>query len=162
MRLARYCACVLFKCPPASVRFCSVSIVMAKHRTLYSHEDDVRINISPMIDMVFILLIFFIVTTVFVDEVGMDVDKPSRTVSQRAGESEPVLISVTKNNNVFHKSKEIGLNGVRSMVSHLLAKKTAPVIIEVDAQVSSGFMVRVMDEARLGGAEEISVSTSKE
>ncbi len=133
---------------------------MGKRRQFSPQKEDVQINISPLIDMVFILLIFFIVTTVFVEEEGIDVDKPKAGTESQVSDSAPVMLFVSQNGNIYYDDREIGLSQVRATVAQRIRKETVPVIIEVEPQASSGLMVRVMDEAKKGGAEEISVSAA--
>ena len=80
-----------------------------------------EINISPLIDVVFILLIFFIVTTVFVEETGVDVDKP-RAASAQDLEKNSILIAVTSNGQVYQGGRSIGVSGVRSVVAAMLSR----------------------------------------
>lgn len=117
-----------------------------------------EINISPLIDMVFILLIFFIVTTVFVEETGVEVDKPQAS-SSIALEKQSILIAVTPENKVIYGGQEIGISGVRSVVRRLTRDDDSPVIIQADKAVSVEMIVRIIDEAKLGGAKKVSLST---
>jgi len=123
---------------------------------------DDEINISPLIDMVFILLIFFIVTTVFVEETGVEVDKP-QAASAVDLEKNSILIAITKAGTVVFGGREIGVGGVRSVVRRQLQdNKTMPVIVQVDKVVPTGLFARVVDEAKLAGAEKVSLSTKND
>ena len=117
-----------------------------------------EINISPLIDVVFILLIFFIVTTVFVEETGVEVNKP-RAATQQDLEKNSILIGVTPGGQVFYGGREIGVAGVRSTGSRLLRQDTMPVIIQADRDTPTESTVQVLDEAKLGGAQQVFVST---
>ncbi len=119
------------------------------------------INISPLIDMVFILLIFFIVTTVFVEETGVEVTKP-QAASQVQLEKNSILIAITANNNVVYGGRDIGINGVRSVVKRLIQDDPKmPVIIQADENVPTRILVRVIDEAKLAGANSVNISTEQ-
>ena len=119
------------------------------------------INISPLIDMVFILLIFFIVTTVFVEETGVEVTKP-QAASQIQLEKNSILIAITANNNVVYGGREIGINGFRSQVKRLLQDvPKMPVIIQADENVPTRILVRVIYEATLAGANSVNISTEE-
>jgi biopolymer transport protein ExbD len=120
-------------------------------------EESSEVNISPLIDMVFILLIFFIVTTVFVEETGVDVDKPE-AASAIDLERNSIMIAVTKDGNVVYGGQNIGLPGVRAVVSRLVSRESMPVIIQVDEGANAGLVVRVIDESKLAGAQTISIS----
>jgi biopolymer transport protein ExbD len=117
-----------------------------------------EINISPLIDMVFILLIFFIVTTVFVEETGVEVSKP-QAASSLDLEKNSILIAITSNGQVVYGGRDIGAGGVRSIVRRLTQSETLPVIIQADRSVTTELLVRVIDEAKLGGAMAVSIST---
>jgi len=124
-------------------------------------RDDVgesSIDISPLIDCVFILLIFFIVTTTFVEETGVEVDKPQAASASQL-EKTSILIALTEKGEVVYGGREIGVSGVRPLVKRMLRKESVPVIIQADAVSRSGLLVRVIDEAKLGGAEKVSVAT---
>ena len=117
-----------------------------------------EINISPLIDVVFILLIFFIVTTVFVEETGVEVNKP-RAASQQDLDKNSILFGVTPSGGVFYGGREIGVSGVRGIVTQLLRQEEKPVIIQADQDTPTETTVRVLDEAKLAGAEAVYVST---
>ena len=117
-----------------------------------------EINISPLIDIVFILLIFFIVTTVFVDETGVKVDKP-RAASQQDIEKESILIGITAEGSVYYGGREIGIGGVRAVISRLQGEKQRPVVIQADRETDTEKTIEVLDEAKLAGAERVFVST---
>lgn len=116
------------------------------------------IDLSPLIDVVFILLIFFIVTTVFIKETGVEVQKPQAVTSEQL-ENELILIAITATGEVVHDNSNIGVSGVRSTVSALLLAQERPVVIQADRVVTTDLLVRVIDEAKLGGAREINIAT---
>jgi biopolymer transport protein ExbD len=120
-----------------------------------------EINISPLIDMVFILLIFFIVTTVFVEETGIEVTKPQAASAVQL-EKTSILIAISANGNVVYGGREIGANGVRAVVRRLIQDDSEiPVIIQADESVTTQLLVRVIDEAKLAGAQSVNISTRK-
>ena len=130
---------------------------MRGRRSVLGSEESMDINISPLIDMVFILLIFFIVTTVFVEETGVEVEKPEAASALQLDRNS-VLIAVTSKGQVVYGGKEIGVNGVRAIVRRLTNKEEKPVIVQVDEGANAGLVVRVIDESKLGGAKNISLS----
>jgi biopolymer transport protein ExbD len=131
---------------------------MARRTLSNTLQPPEEINISPLIDMVFILLIFFIVTTTFVEETGVEVDKPEASASL-ALEKQSIMIAITNDNKVVYGGQEIGLSGVRSVVRRLTRSEESPVIIQADRTVSAEMLVRVIDESKLGGAQKVSIST---
>lgn len=120
-----------------------------------------EINISPLIDVVFILLIFFIVTTVFIEETGVDVNKP-RAASAEDLEKHAILIAVTANDQVYQGGRSIGIDGVRGVVAAMLEDDNSmPVIIQGDTAAAHGTIVKVIDAAKLAGAKTVSLATAK-
>ena len=111
--------------------------------------------------MMFLLLIFFIVTTAFVEEVGMDVQKPT-AASAAMLEKKSIMIGVSNDGRVVYGGKEIGLNGVRGLVARLLTGDDRPVIIIADESSRSGVLVDVIDECKLAGAKKVSLATERE
>ena len=130
---------------------------MKGRRSVTSNDEGMDINISPLIDMVFILLIFFIVTTVFVEETGVEVEKPEAASAVQL-EKNSILIAVTSKGQVVYGGKEIGVSGVRAVIRRLTNKEDMPVIVQVDEGSNAGLIVRVIDESKLGGAKNISLS----
>ena len=116
------------------------------------------IDIAPLIDCVFILLIFFIVTTEFVEETGVEVNKP-RAATQQDIERECILLGVTRSGQVFYGGREIGVEGVRGTVARLLKQEPRAVIIQADQETPTQVTVSVLDEAKLGGSDNVFVST---
>jgi len=133
---------------------------MGRFREMSSEDDDGAIDISPLIDCVFILLIFFIVTTTFVEETGVDVDKP-QAASSVPLKKNSILIALTAKGEVVYAKRDIGIGGVRSLVKLMIQKEQVPVIVQADAEAPSGLLVRVIDEAKLAGAKTVSIATRK-
>ncbi len=132
---------------------------MKRKRMFSGASSQGEIDLSPLIDMVFILLIFFIVTTVFVEETGVEVTKP-QAASAIQLEKQSILIAITSNGNVVYGGREIGVSGIRSVVRRLVQEDSKmPVIIQADEAVPTGLLVRVIDEAKLAGANSVNIST---
>ena len=125
-----------------------------------SVDDSAEINLSPLIDMVFLLLIFFMVTTVFVRETGVPVRKP-RAASAESLEKNSILIAVTRDGHVVYGGKELGINRVRGLVARLLRVRQMPVIILADEVSHTGMVVRVIDQCKLGGADKVSIAATR-
>lgn len=135
---------------------------MSRFRSLgESDSGENGIDISPLIDCVFILLIFFIVTTVFLDETGVEVDKPQAASSVQL-EKNSILIAITSKGEVVYGGREIGVGGVQPLVKRMIQKEDIPVIVQTDQQVRAGLFVRVIDEAKLAGATKVSIATKKQ
>lgn len=132
---------------------------MKGRRSILADEvESDEINISPLIDMVFILLIFFIVTTVFVEETGVEVNKP-QAASAVDLEKNSILIAITDKGKVVYGGKEVGVSGIRSIVRQLVSKEQMPVIIQADKSASIDLYTRVHDECKLAGAATVNLAT---
>ena len=135
---------------------------MSRFRSLNEGEDEGNtIDISPLIDCVFILLIFFIVTTTFVEETGVEVDRPQAASAVQL-EKNSIMIAVTENGQVVYGGREIGIAGVQPIVKRMLQKEQMPVIVQTDQKVPASLLVQVIDEAKLAGAEKVSVATRRQ
>lgn len=121
----------------------------------------IELNIAPLIDMVFILLIFFLVTTSFVKETGVDINRPSASTAvsrEKAG----ILIGITNDNRIFMESREIDIRAVRANIERALAENPeGGVVIVADRESSTGIAIQVMDGCRMAGAENISLAASR-
>jgi biopolymer transport protein ExbD len=134
---------------------------MGRFRQMATDDsNDVGVDISPLIDCVFILLIFFIVTTTFVEETGVEVDKPQAASSVRL-EKNSILIALTEKGEVVYGGREIGFGGVQPLVKRMLQQEDVPVVIQADTGTPSGLLVRIIDEAKLAGATKVSLATRK-
>ncbi len=104
-------------------------------------DEAIELNLIPLIDVIMFLLIFFISTTSFIEEPGVKVDKPKAASAK----------DLAKNSIIF----------ARPTVKRLCAKEALPVVIQTDATSRSGMLIRVLDEAKLGGAKDVSLATEK-
>lgn len=135
---------------------------MSRFRSMGESDDEGNtIDISPLIDCVFILLIFFIVTTTFVEETGVEVDRP-QAASAVSLEKNSIMLAVTESGQVVYGGREIGVAGVQPIVKRMLQKEMMPVIVQSDQTVPASLLVRVIDEVKLAGAEKVSVATRKQ
>lgn len=134
---------------------------MSRSRNIKQKDENTEINISPMIDMVFILLIFFIVTTVFVDEVGINVDKPQPAPPDKQNEEpkEPIVFKIMANGQVLHRNDQVTMAQVQQIVEDVRSRSDVPVILQVQRNALAGLMVQVIDYARLAKADKISVTS---
>lgn len=117
----------------------------------------VEINTSPLIDIVFLLLIFFMVTSVFIEETGVDIQKPS-AMSARELSQNSILLAVTAEGEVYFDNRPVAINSLRGLVARLLREKPRPVILLADEASRGGILVRVIDECKLAGAEQVSLA----
>ena len=130
-------------------------------RKISHREEDAEINITPMLAVVFIMLIFFIVTTSFVSEIGVDVNRPSNQPPQDQKISEVIAIRIEKTGKIAIQGRTIDIRAVRANIeSALAAKSDAPVVIVADRESDAGLLVRVIDQARVAGAETVSLAAA--
>ncbi len=126
------------------------------------HKEETEINLTPMLDVVFIMLIFFIVTTSFVKETGVNVNRPSAKTAQQKGKAN-ILIAIKNNNEIWIDKRMVDIRSVRANIERLKATNTQnSVVIQSDSDSKTGILVQVMDQIRLAGIFNISISTLKE
>ena len=118
-------------------------------------------NMAPLIDMIFILLIFFLVTTSFVKESGVTVSTPqAQTASQQ--ENTNIFIAITTEGEVWIDRRPVDPRSVRAIVARLHADNPeGSVIIQADENAATGMLVEVMDQVRLAGVEGIAIAADK-
>ena len=124
----------------------------------HAHVEDAEINITPMLDIVFIMLIFFIVTTSFTKETGAAINKPEaeQALALRNG---TILIGVMPNDDIWISRRHIELREVRQMVERARSENPeGSVVIVADRDSRIGTLTQVMDQVRLAGVEGISIS----
>ena len=128
---------------------------------LVDEEEESQIDLTPMLDVVFIMLIFFIVTSTFVKESGVDVTRPAAETAAPADASS-IQIGITANNQIWIDKREVDQRAVRANVEKGLAESPgAGVIIVADALSNTETLIEVMDQSRLAGAESVSVATDE-
>lgn len=121
-----------------------------------------NVNLTPLIDMVFILLIFFLVTASFTKESGIDVDRPTAQTAVRE-EQGSIIIGVTKDGEIWLDNQNIELRAVRAHVEHLHTQNPeGTVIILADKNAKTGLTVEVLDQVRLAGVTNVSIAASNE
>ncbi|MCI0746666.1 MAG: biopolymer transporter ExbD [Verrucomicrobia subdivision 3 bacterium] len=133
---------------------------MRLRRTLSEPEEPIELNLIPLIDVIMFLLIFFISTTSFMDQPGVSVDKPQAGGSSQ-GENKSIVFDLSVDGKVSYAGQEIGVNGVRATVKRLCSDESRPVIIQASEKCRSGVVIRVIDEAKLGGAKDVSLASEK-
>lgn len=127
-----------------------------RHASVEADEGD--IDITPMLDIVFIMLIFFIVTTSFVKESGVTVSRPSaETAVEQKGNN--ILIAIRPNGEIWIDRRAVDVRAVRANVERLKAENPeGAVIIQADENSQTGLLVKVMDQARMAGVSNISIA----
>ena len=129
--------------------------------SLLNEEEENQIDLTPMLDVVFIMLIFFIVTSTFVKESGVDVSRPNADTAV-VTESNSIQIGITSSNQIFMDKRQIDKRAVRANVERGLAENAgAAVIIVADADSKTETLIEVMDQSRLAGATTVSVAADE-
>jgi biopolymer transport protein ExbD len=127
-------------------------------------EDEAEINITPMLDIVFIMLIFFIVTTSFVKEEGLEVSRPSssppREVQQDRG---PIVVKIEASSLISIKGRILEKRAVEANLEREKAEKpNSPLIVAAHPEADTDALVTILDAARAVGIEEVSVATNSQ
>jgi biopolymer transport protein ExbD len=123
-----------------------------------NNRSSVELNIAPLIDMVFILLIFFLVTTSFVKETGVDVNRPTAATAVSQSKA-TILIGIDAADRIFFDHREVDVRAVRANVERALAENPDGVVVVVaDRASTTGTAIRVMDGCRLAGAANVSLA----
>ena len=121
-------------------------------------DDDIDLNITPMLDIVFIILIFFVVATSFVKESGVDVSRPGAHSSERK-ERGNIMVAITADNAVWIDKREVDIRAVRANIERLHAENPeGAVVIQADENSRTGLLVQVIDQARLAGVSDVSIA----
>lgn len=124
-------------------------------------EEDADIDITPMLDIVFIMLIFFIVTATFVKESGIDVTRPDAETAVKQNRV-AILIAIRDNNEIWINRRKVDLASVRANVEKLHAENPqGGAVIQADRQAETGVLVEIMDQVRLAGVGAISIAAEE-
>jgi biopolymer transport protein ExbD len=120
-------------------------------------EEEVGIDLAPMLDFVLNLLIFFIITTSFVKEAGINVDRPEAMTAEHR-ESGNILIAIRSNGDIWMDRRQVELREVRPIVERLHVERPDDSVVVIgDKAAPAGVLAQVMDEVKLGGIEEVTV-----
>ena len=130
--------------------------------SLRGGNSNVDINMGPLVDMVFLLLIFFVVTTSFVKETGIDVQRSTASTAE-VKEHGNILLGVNAEGDIYLEGKRIDVRAVRAHIERALAEDpTAGVVVVADKASSTGVVVQAMDQCRLAGAQNVSLAAKRE
>ncbi|MGH8272651.1 MAG: ExbD/TolR family protein [Gammaproteobacteria bacterium] len=135
---------------------------MARRRSRGGEADEAEVNITPMLDMVFILLIFFIVTSSFANVTGLHVSRPTRSHQKVVKQSKIVLIQINRDNSITMDNRQLPLYSVRAEVEKDLATQPgAQVVVAASPASDAGILVQAIDQARQAGAKKVSIATTE-
>ena len=132
---------------------------MIEHRRRRRGGGEAEISITPMLDIVFILLIFFIVTTSFAKEFGVDMNRPSNAPVKEQKRTEVIAVRIVADGRIFVEDRAVDVGAVRANIESGLARKPqASVVVVADRAADAGLMVQVVDQARVAGAANVSLA----
>jgi len=123
-------------------------------------DDDNEVNLTPMLDVVFIMLIFFIVTATFVKEVGLDVNQPDQDKPKTVDpDKKSIVVRITSRDRIVIARRDVDWRSVRANIERLHAENPeAPVIIQPHPESTTEAMIHVMDSARQAGVYNVSLA----
>ncbi len=129
---------------------------------LLGQEDEQNIDMTPMLDIVFIMLIFFIVTTSFVKESGINVNKPEASTA-KAEKKLNIIIAINKSGEIWIDKHPVDIRALRNTVEKLHADAPdGTVVITADKKAETGILVSVMDQVKLAGISKISIGAQSD
>jgi len=124
-------------------------------------EEEAEINLTPMLDIVFIMLIFFIVTATFVKEAGLDIDKPDAETSEKLPLAS-ILIAIGDSGEIWVENRPVDLRALQSVIEKLFAENPkGEISIQADAESPAYLIVDVIEQAKNAGVHTISISTEE-
>ena len=127
-------------------------------RRRQSDSEESEVNLTPMLDVVFIMLIFFIVTASFVKEAGIDISRPPAATAERK-ERGNILVAITENDQIWIDRRQVDPRALRANIERLHAENPqGSVVIQADKGSKNGLLVQVMDAARLAGVTSVSLA----
>ena len=134
---------------------------MRMNRSQLEDEEEDAVNLTPMIDVVFIMLIFFIVTASFVKESGIDVTRPDAATSERK-EKGNIMVAISAEGQIWIDRRQVDPRALRANIERMHAENPhGAVIIQADQESKNKLLVLVMDAARLAGVKSVSIATNQ-
>lgn len=120
------------------------------------------IDVAPLMDMVFILLIFFIVTSTFTRETGVDVTRPKAQTASEV-QKESIMIAITRSGTIHVNERQVSIKGLEDVLRQMISKNPGrEVVVIADKESSTGVMVQVIDAANLAGSKKVSIAALAE
>ncbi|WP_075881370.1 ExbD/TolR family protein [Vreelandella massiliensis] len=132
---------------------------MRRRRSMESTAESTEVNLTPMLDVVFIMLIFFIVTTSFIKESGVEIERPESSAATPRPDAQ-VLVAVTPEGAVWVDGKPVDLHRVGQTVADMVTDEGS-VVIQADRDATTGVLIEVMDRLRSAGVEQVAVAASR-
>jgi biopolymer transport protein ExbD len=125
-----------------------------------AESDETGIDLAPMLDFVLNLLIFFIITTSFIKEAGVVVNK-QEALTAESKESGNILVAIRPNGDIWMDKRRVDIREVRTLIERLHVERPEDtVVIIADKESNTGMLTKVMDQVKLGGVSEVSIATA--
>ena len=123
------------------------------------YKEESEIDLTPMLDVVFIMLIFFIVTATFVKEIGLDVNSPDKNQNVKDADKQSIVVRITSRDRIRIRGRDIDVRAVRANIERLHAENPdAPVVVQPHPESKTNTMIQVMDSARQAGVYNVSIA----
>ena len=133
---------------------------MRRRRAIIGEETE-EIDLTPMLDVVFIMLIFFIVTATFVKEIGIDVNSPDKNQNVKDADKQSIVVQITNRDRIRIRGRDIDFRAVRANIERLHAENPdAPVVVQPHPDSTTETMSHVMDSARQAGVYAVSIAAT--
>jgi biopolymer transport protein ExbD len=127
-------------------------------RRHHQQDEDTGIDLTPMLDVVFIMLIFFIVTSSFIRESGVEVQRPQAETANPQDKGN-ILIAVTADGQIWMDKQPVDIRSVRAHVERMrVDQPEGAVVVQADKDARTGLVVQVMDQARLAGVQDVALA----
>ena len=132
-----------------------------RKKKILEADEEIDLNITPMLDIVFIILIFFVVSTSFVKESGVDVSRPDASTSERK-QLGNIMIGITADDAVWIDRRQVDIRAVRANIERLHAENPeGAVVIQADRDARTGVLVQVIDQSRQAGVSDVSIAANR-
>ena len=133
---------------------------MRRRKAIIGEETE-EIDLTPMLDVVFIMLIFFIVTATFVKEIGLDVNSPDKNQNVKDADKQSIVVQITNRDRIRIRGRDIDFRAVRAKIERLHAENPdAPVVVQPHPDSTTETMIHVMDSARQAGVYAVSIAAT--
>lgn len=124
-------------------------------------QEESEIDLTPMLDVVFIMLIFFIVTATFVKEIGLDVNSPDKNQNVKDADKQSIVVQITSRDRIRIRGRDVDFRSVRANIERLHAENPeAPVVVQPHPDSTTEIMIHVMDSARQAGIYNVSIAAT--
>ncbi|PKG97286.1 biopolymer transporter ExbD [Paraglaciecola sp. MB-3u-78] len=134
---------------------------MKQHFQNLMDEEEATIDMTPMLDVVFIMLIFFIVTASFVKEAGIDVNRPEAATAVKKDRAN-ILVAISEKGEIWINKRKIDVRAVQANIERLYAENPqGTVVIQADRKATTDVLIKVMDASRAAGIEDVSIAAQE-